>query len=331
MSKPVFLVTGAHGFIGAWVVKRLIEAGHHPIAFDKNPHPNRLRLIMDDDQRAHATFVLGDITDPDTLPQIIEKHGIDYIIHLAAFQIPAVRANPSLGAAINVVGTINVFEAALKSAGQVKHVAYASSAAVFGRPVDGRPALEEDAAAPESLYGAFKRCNEECARVYFAEKGLSTMGIRPHTVYGVGRDFGVTSDPTKAMKAVVVGRPFRIRFDGNMDFQYAADTADAFIRCATSHLTGAYVFNIHGQTVAVRDVVAQIEKSAREILGDSVKPQITVQGKPNTAPAHMDDSAIRRAVGDLPVTPLEEGVRATIARFAELARRGPIDVADLDV
>ena len=329
--KPTFLVTGAHGFIGAWVVKRLIEAGHEPILFDKNPQPNRLHLIMDEDQIAKSTFVAGDITDPGTLPPIVEKYGVNYIIHLAALQIPAVRANPSLGAAINVVGTINVFEAAVKSAGQIKHISYASSAAVFGRPVGDRPALEEDAAAPESLYGAYKRCNEESARVYYMEKGISSMGIRPHTVYGVGRDFGMTSDPTKAMKAVVVGRPFKIRFDGSMDFQYAADTADAFIRCATSEATGAHVFNIHGQTVTVRDVVAQIEANAREILGDSAKPQITVEGKANSAPGHLDDSAIRRAVGDLPVTSLKEGVRATIARFAELARRGPLDVADLDV
>jgi nucleoside-diphosphate-sugar epimerase len=331
MTTPVFLVTGAHGFIGAWVAKRLIEAGHRAVLIDQNPEPRRLQLIMDDDQLARATFVAGDITDPATLPAIIEQHAIDRVIHLAALQIPACRANPTLGAMVNVVGSINVFEAAVKSAGQVKRIAYASSAAVFGRPVGDRPAVEEDASTPDSLYGAFKRCNEENARVYFLEKGISSIGLRPHTVYGVGRDFGMTSDPTKAMKAVVVGRPFRIRFSGSVDFQYAADTADAFIRCATSDLDGAHVFNLHGQTVAISDVVAQIESSAREILGDTADPRIIVDGKPNSAPSRMDDSAIRRAVGDLPVTSLEDGVRATIARFVELSGRGPLDVSDLDV
>jgi nucleoside-diphosphate-sugar epimerase len=331
MSKPVFLVTGAHGFIGAWVVKRLLESGHNVVLFDQNPQPHRLRLVMDDDDLAHAAFVAGDITDPATLPAIIEKHGVDRIIHLAALQIPACRANPRLGAMVNVVGSINVFEAATKSAGHVKRIAYASSAAVFGRSVGDRPAVEEDASAPDSLYGAFKRCNEENARVYFLEKGVPSIGLRPHTVYGVGRDFGMTSDPTKAMKAVVVGRPFRIRFSGSVDFQYAADTADAFIRCATSDLDGAHVFNLHGETVSIRDVVAQIETSAREILGHAADPQITIDGKPNSAPSRMDDTAIRLAVGDLPITSLQDGVRSTIARFAELARRGPLDVHDLDV
>jgi len=331
MSKPVFLVTGAHGFIGAWVVKRLIEGGHKAVLVDQNSQPRRLHLIMDGDELEQTTFVAGDITDPATLPAIIEKHGIDRIIHLAALQIPACRANPTLGAMVNVVGSINVFEAAVKSSGQVKRVAYASSAAVFGKPVGDRAAVEEDASTPDSLYGAFKRCNEENARVYFVEKGIPSIGLRPHTVYGVGRDFGMTSDPTKAMKAVVVGRPFRIRFAGSVDFQYAADTADAFIRCATTDLEGAYVFNLHGQTVAVQDVVDQIGRCSREILGESASPRITIDGKPNSAPPRMDDSAIRRAVGDLPVTSLEAGVRATIARFAELARRGPLDVSDLDV
>ena len=331
MTKPVFLVTGAHGFIGAWVAKRLIEGGHQAVLFDQNPRPHRLQLIMDDEDLARAEFVAGDITDPATLPAIIGKHGIDHIIHLAALQIPACRANPRLGALVNVVGSVNVLEAAAQSGGQVRRVVYASSAAVYGRPVGDRPATEEDAFAPESLYGAFKRCNEDNARVYFMEKGVPSIGLRPHTVYGVGRDFGMTSDPTKAMKAVVVGRPFRIRFAGSVDFQYAADTADAFIRCATADLDGARVFNLHGQTVAVRDVVAQIESSAREILGDSANPQITIDGKANTAPAHMDDTAIRRALGELPVTSLRDGVQATIARFAELSRRGPLDVSDLDV
>jgi nucleoside-diphosphate-sugar epimerase len=331
MSKPVFLVTGAHGFIGAWVVKRLIEGGHTAVLIDQNPQPRRLQLIMDDEELGRATFVAGNITDPATLPEIIEKHGVNRIIHLAALQIPACRANPALGAMVNVVGSINVFEAAVKSAGQVKRVAYASSAAVFGRPVGDRAAVEEDASAPDSLYGAFKRCNEENARVYFNEKGISSIGLRPHTVYGVGRDFGMTSDPTKAMKAVVVGRSFLIRFSGSVDFQYAADTADAFIRSASSDLEGANVYNLHGETVSIQEVVQAIESSAKEILGDSATPHITIDGKPNSAPSRMDDSAIRRALGDLPVTSLKDGVHATIARFAELARRGPLDVSDLEV
>ncbi len=99
------------------------------------------------------------------------------------------------------------------------------------------------------------------ARVYYLDHGLSSVGLRPLTVYGVGRDFGLTSDPTKAMKAAVIGRPFHIRFGGRTDFLYVVDTADAFIRAAASDLTGSHVFNVHGETVSIAEVVAEIERA----------------------------------------------------------------------
>ena len=321
MSESVFLVTGAHGFIGSWVVKRLLAGGHRVVLFDQNPMPHRLRQIMDEEELERANFVAGDITEAAAIPQAVDQFGADRIIHLAALQIPSCRANPRLGAMVNVVGTINVFEAAVKSGGQIKRVAYASSAAVFGKPTGERPASEADAGDPDSLYGAFKRFGEENARVYYNEQGLRSIGLRPHTVYGVGRDFGMTSDPTKAMKAAVVGRPFHIRFGGCIDFQYAADTADAFIAAALAdHLDGAHVFNLHGETVAVADIVREIGA-----------PGITFVDKPLSAPHRLDDTAIRHAVGVLPYTSMKEGVRLTMARFAELARQGNLDTKDLEV
>ena len=96
---------------------------------------------------------------------------------------------------------------------------------------------------------------------------INSVGLRPLTVYGVGRDTGMTSDPTKAMKAAVVGRPFHIRFGGKTDFLYVADCADAFIRAASADLEGAHVFNSHGETVEVAAVVEEIEKLIPEAEG----------------------------------------------------------------
>ena len=87
---------------------------------------------------------------------------------------------------VNVIGTINIFEAALKAKDQIQGIAYASSAAVFGKPED-HAASEEEAGSPTSHYGAFKRCNEDNARVYFLDNGMSSIGLRPLTVYGVER------------------------------------------------------------------------------------------------------------------------------------------------
>jgi UDP-glucose 4-epimerase len=323
LASTTFLITGAHGFIGAWIVKRLLVVGARVVMFDQSSDPRRLRLIMTDDEIARATLITGDITEPDVLSPIINKFGVTHIIHLAGLQVPSCKANPRLGAMVNVIGTINVFEAARSATALIQRVVYASSAAVFGMTEDERPLTERDAAQPSTHYGAFKGCNEDNARVYYLDNGVNSIGLRPLTIYGVGRDFGLTSDPTKAMKATVVERPFHMRFGGRTDFQYIADTADIFIRAATSDLMGAHVFNLHGETVHVADIVAEIER----VRPDSM---ITYAEEPLSIPPEMDDSAIRAALGELPSTSLATGVRATIERFAELHRGGRLDTSDLD-
>lgn len=324
-AGATFLVTGAHGFIGAWVTKRLLTAGARVVIFDRDADPRRLRLIMDAAEVARTTVVTGDITDAKALPPIFEEFEVEHVIHLAGLQVPTCRADPHVGALVNVVGTVNVFEAARLSGGRVKKIVYASSAAVYGASEEGRAVSERDEPQPSTHYGVFKRANEGNARVYHLEQGISSVGLRPLTVYGVGRDFGITSDPTKAMKAAVVGRPFRIRFGGRTDFQYVADTADAFIRAAVSGLDGAHVFNLHGETVHVAEVVKEIERLVPE-----ARATITLTDAPIAMPSTLDDAAIVAALGDVPHTPLAEGVRATIERFKQLQREGRLDTSDLD-
>ena len=321
-----FLITGAHGFIGAWIVKRLLERGTRVVIFDKSVDPQRLRLIMSEAEIAQAEVVAGDITEEGSLFPVIDDFKITNLIHLAGLQVPTCRAEPRLGAMVNVIGTINVFEAARQAGGQINNVTYASSAAVFGISEDEHAMTERDEPRPSTHYGVFKSCNEGNARVYHLDQGVNSIGLRPLTVYGVGRDFGLTSDPTKAMKAAVVGRPFHIRFGGRTDFQYVADTAEVFIRASTSNLRGAHVFNLHGETVHISDVVAEIEHAWPGANGT-----ITCADEPLAIPAEMDDAAIREALGPLPATTLVDGVSSTIARFAELQRKGRLDTNDLDV
>lgn len=325
MSTPTFLVTGAHGFIGAWVVKKLLAQNVNVVIFDQSANPQRLRLIMDDDEIARAQFVAGDITDEATVIGLVQNHSITNIIHLAGVQVPVCRANPRLGAMVNVVGTINIFEAARQSNGQVKRIAYASSAAVFGEAEEGHAAKEDEAGKMATHYGAFKRCNEDNARVYFLDHGLHSAGLRPLTVYGAGRDFGITSGPTKAMKAAVVGRSYHIGFGGKTDFLYAGDCAEGFIRAATTELTGAHVFNIAGETEAVADVITEIEK-----LIPTAKGTLTCAPNPIPMPSKLDDTAIRAALQLPPATTLAQGVKETVERFQLLQREGRLDTQDLD-
>ena len=85
---------------------------------------------------------------------------------------------------------------------------------------------------PSTHYGVFKCCNEGNARIYFQDFGLSSIGLRPWTVYGVGRDFGMTSEPTKAIKSVALGRQYAISYGGRQDLQYVDDVAKMFVRAA---------------------------------------------------------------------------------------------------
>jgi nucleoside-diphosphate-sugar epimerase len=325
LAEHTFLLTGAHGFIGAWIVKRLLEAQARVVIFDRSADPQRLRQIMDQREISLIHLITGDITEADVLLPIIERFEVTNLIHLAGLQVPTCRADPRLGALVNVIGTINVFEAARRFAGQIKNVVYASSAAVFGVPEEDRPMTERDEPQPSSHYGVFKRCNEGNAHVYFLDHGVHSVGLRPLTVYGVGRDFGVTSDPTKAMKAAVVGRPFHIRFGGRTDFQYVADTADVFIRSAVADLQGAHVFNLHGEVVHIGDVVKEIERAMPEAGGT-----ISFADQVLAIPTAMDDSALRAAIGPVPATSLTEGVSATMSLFAELHAQGRLDTSDLD-
>jgi len=123
--------------------------------------------------------VRGDITDRESLGRVVRDHGIRRVIHLAAWQVPLCRQDPPRGAAINVVGTANVFEVARAAAGQVERVVYASSAAVFGAPSLYPPGpLADDAPArPATHYGVYKVANEETARVYWEEHRIPSSAF----------------------------------------------------------------------------------------------------------------------------------------------------------
>lgn len=316
-----YFITGAQGCIGSWIVKALVERGDDVVVFDRSEDSRRLRAIMQPEQIDGVRFVTGDITDGAVVRRALAESQATRVIHLAGLQVPICKADPVSGGLVNVVGTLNVFEAA-RTIG-VNNVVYASSAAVYGLNDDDAVLDETATCEPSTHYGVFKRANEGNARIYFLDHGLCSVGLRPLTVYGVNRDFGLTSDPTKAMKAAVLRRPFHIRFGGATDFQYVADTAAAFIACADKNPEGAQIFNLHGETVTVKRITDFINEVSESAL-------VTFDGPPIPIAPALDDTAIRRFIGDLPSTPLETGVRETMDRFAALRDAGTLDTTDLD-
>jgi nucleoside-diphosphate-sugar epimerase len=321
------LLTGGYGCIGSWIVRNLLERGDEAFIYDLKEDTRRMRQILSDDQIRRVTFVQGDVTDLPALKSALERHAITHIVHLAGLQVPVCRANPILGAKVNVLGTLAVFEAVRESQGRVQRLVYASSAAVFGPP-EAYPVgrLGDDVPLkPTTQYGYFKCCNEGNARIYFQDHGLSSIGLRPWTVYGVGRDFGMTSEPTKAIKCLALGRPYHITYGGWQDLQFVDDVAKVFLRCLEAPYIGAKSYNLCGDVV---DLPA-FHRALCEV--DSAAAKLITFGDRQIAIAYdLDDSALQRDVGPLPKTPLVEGIRRTLAQFKQLQAEGRLDTSDLE-
>lgn len=315
-----WFVTGGLGCIGAWATKQILERGDTPVVFDQGDDARRLRDLIEEGDLARVRLVRGDLTDLEVLTAAME--GARHVVHLAGLQVPFCKEDPPLGARVNVLGTLNVFEAAKRLG--LARVVYASSAAVYGPAGEGAPPDEAAPADASTHYGVFKRANEGNARVYWLDDGVSSIGLRPLTVYGVGRDQGLTSGPTSAMKAAVLGRDHTIPFTGATDLHYAADTAAAFLACAERGPEGAHVFNLHGHSVPVERVIEAIHAHPAS------RGRITCGGPPLPIPPALDGSAIERALPDLPRTSLAEGVAETMDRFRDLAEAGRLDTRDLD-
>ena len=321
MTDNVYLVTGAMGCIGAWSLHHLVKAGKKTVSFDLSDDRSRIDLLLSKEEQETITFAKGDITDPKQVADVFSEHGITHVIHLAALQVPACKANPVLGARVNVVGTVNVFEAARIN--DVKHVGYASSVAVYGAPEDyPSNMLEPDAPfLPRTLYGVYKVANEGTAKVYWYDHGISSTVLRPYTVYGVGRDQGLTSEPTKAMLAAAAGKSFHISFGGAMQFHFASDVARQFIEAAEYPLDGAYGFSIGTPITQVDEVVRIINE---------VKPGVNVTNTDVELPFPdgTDGTEYKKHLNRIQETLLEDGVRQTIEHFEKLLSDNKLTIGD---
>jgi UDP-glucuronate 4-epimerase len=314
-----FLVTGALGCIGAWTVRQLVRENVPVVAFDLGRDHRRLAQIMTVDELARVSFVVGDITDLAVVEGTLAEHAITNVIHLAALQVPFCRADPPRGAMVNVVGTVNVFEAVKRRLPGGAPLVYTSSIAVFA-PSDADLAtsrlLEGVDAHPLTHYGVYKLANEGTARIYAADDGIDSIGLRPMTVYGVGRDQGMTSTPTVAIAAAVLGEPYEISFGGQTLFQYGEDVARTLIAASRSSLDGAHVFNLGGDVVDIADWVAAIEAAVPEARG-----LLTIADARLPFPSDIDHDRLA-ALGPVPSTPYEDGIRATAEAFRSLATEG---------
>lgn len=318
-----FLVTGSMGCIGAWVLKHLVAQGVSVVGSDLVVDPTRPRLLMTDDELAQVTWAELDVTDLGAVHSVVETHGITHVVHLAGLQIPFCAANPSAGAAVNVVGTVNLLEGARH--GGVRGFTYASSLAALGPAEDypETPVADDVPLTPPTLYGVYKAANEETARIYWQDWQVGSVGLRPYTVYGVGRDQGMTADLAKAVLAAVAEEPFHVRFGGPVTLQHASDVAEMFIAAARAEYQGATVCNLRNDVIEVADFV------------DAVREQfphasLTIsEGNALPYPADVSDAGLRSIIGEPPHLPMDEAISQDANRYRDLIATGGIDMSQL--
>jgi UDP-glucuronate 4-epimerase len=304
-----FLVTGSDGCIGSWVTACLARLGAPVVAADLSTEGRRVRLLVDDIEQSSITFAAVDVAASNAVAHLIADHGITRVVHLAALQVPFVAARPVVGAEVNIVGTMQVFEAARQAGGQVRGVAYASSSAAHGP--------EHAPSEPATLYGVFKRGNEQAARFYARDYGTPTIGLRPCVVYGPNRDQGMTAAVTHAIRAAVLGIPYEMPFCGPLDVQFAEDVAWSFIAAAMTQPTDALVFDLHGDVVDVATIVECVTGVVGADPGLLSYAATPLQGGDG-----YDDSDLISLVGDLPKTAFADGVERTAQVFRDLTQRG---------
>lgn len=321
-----FLLTGGAGCLGSALVRHILDGGvsnASVVVFDPETDHSRLRRVVGDDYGSRVELVTGDVTNLGDLTAAVDRFGATEIIHLAALQVPLVKNEPLKGCLINCVGTNVVYEVARARRDQIRRVVAMSSAAVYGPAVlYPKGGIEEDAPlAPATLYGVHKEANEGTARIYHADYGVASVVFRPWTVFGVGRDKGMTSTVTRAMANAVMGRSYQLAHGGAEDLNYLADLVAAIAIAAVEPFPQGFgIFNVPGHTLNAPDVCELIQQAASflELPACSITPGTAHY----TIASGLKFERIRKVFPTVPLTPLRDAFVATMRQFMAIKERG---------
>ncbi len=305
------LLSGVAGFIGMHSARRLLARGDEVIGVDNlNPYypvqlkKDRLAQLKHPKLRFHEL----DIADAAALRKLFEKETPERVLHLAAQAgVRYSLENPAAYIQTNLVGFANLLECCRAHAPQ--NLVYASSSSVYGSNQELPWSESQNVDHPASLYAATKKSNELMAHVYSHLYGLNTTGLRFFTVYGPwGRP---DMSPMIFANAIVQGKPIPVFNHGDMqrDFTYVDDIVEGTLRVLDKPTRYA-VYNIgNHQPVNLLDYIAALERA----FGKEAKLEMKPMQPGDVKATYADTSALQKAVGFAPSTPLDTG----LARFAE--------------
>lgn len=325
------LVTGAAGFIGFHLSKRLLQEGNHVVGLDNlndyysvSLKKDRLKKLDVSDKYGESDpgfhFEKGDLADRKFIEQLFKKHSFDFVINLAAQA--GVRYSidhPHVYIDSNIQGFLNLLEGCRDSG--VEHLVYASSSSVYGMNKNMPFKTSDRVDNPVSLYAATKKSNELMAHTYSHLYGIPATGLRFFTVYGPwGR-------PDMALflftKAIINDEPIKVFNHGDMqrDFTYVDDIVESIIRLLPlspgrkdDTSVPHKLFNIgHNSPVELMEFIHEIEKN----LGKEAKKEMLPMQPGDVPVTWADVSDLFEMIDYKPQISIEQGVKRFIAWYRD--------------
>jgi UDP-glucose 4-epimerase len=305
------MITGGMGVIGAETSRRFVKEGHRPVVVARHRDDNLVGDIRDE-----IDFESADILDMPRLLDLIKRHKVTHIVHAAAFVGAVSAQNPALSIQVNVMGTVNILEAA--RAFDIQRVVFTSAKGVYG-PVLGKyaaptyePMPEDMPKNPQRIYDSAKLMGEQTVLYYAANHGVDSAILRFATTYGPGKSarhgkMGVTSD---IVENPFNGVPFHHPYgaEAKDDFVYNKDSAYGIYLATIAEKVPSRVYNIgSGQPHSLGDIAAAVRRKIPNAKIE-IGPGTNFFGTPYPLHGVYDVSRASSELGFKPQYDIERGV-----------------------
>ena len=332
MTTPQrFFVTGGLGCIGAETTKWLLnQTNGQVVVCGRDTARQRVERVFANVDRSRLTVVTADVTDQRLLGQLLSDHGISDVIHLAALQTPDCNQQRNLGLQINLAGTQNLIEVMKENLATINRFVFASSIAVYGprdRYSEGSVPMNAEP-HPVNVYGTWKLAGEHISRIFSEETGVPTISLRPGVLFGPGRDTGLTSTPTTAMKSVALGIPYQIPFCNRQDYLYAPDVGAAFGNAVVDPFAGYGMFTLPSHSLVTQQVVDAIEEAAKD-LGIADQCHLSIGDQKVPFVSELQYQQFNDAFPRAPHTPIAKAVEQSLETFIQQVADGRLRASDI--
>ena len=307
------LITGAAGFKGSHLVEQLSRTNARIISLVREFDPKSYFETKHLGKK--SIVVIGDLKDPIKMADIMSQFKITSIFHLGAQPIVTTAlVNPSETLNSNIMGTVNILEAA-RLYGNVSEILIVSSDKAYG-PCERIPYREEERLHGKAPYDVSKSCCDLIAQMYGRVYGLPIIISRCANVFGQG-DLNLNRIIPGIIEAAIKNKVLEIRSDGKMirEYIYVKDTADAYISLMENiNKTKGHAFNIAGHNIMS---VLEVFKKLSKFFNKSIKTKILNQAKTEIPKQYLDGSKIKRMIGWEPKISFEQAILETYEWYRE--------------